>query len=107
MPPALSPGRTVTPGGRPRDRLGRIVGLDVGRALAVFGMLVRTWASSRRTSGRHPPPGSVSSTAGRRSSSPSSLDYTTNHAWLVFVVVTTAAATLWRLFLGKGPSSDS
>jgi hypothetical protein len=44
----------------------------------------------------------VSSTAGRRSSSPSSLDYTTNHAWLVFVVVTTAA-TLWRLFFGKGP----
>ena len=31
------------------------------------------------------------------------LDYTTNHAWLVFVVVTTAAATLWRLFLGRGP----
>ena len=31
------------------------------------------------------------------------LDYTTNHAWLAFVVVTTAAATLWRLFLGRGP----
>jgi uncharacterized membrane protein YeiB len=31
------------------------------------------------------------------------LDYATNHAWLVFVVVTTAAATLWRLFLGRGP----
>ncbi|MGY1643688.1 heparan-alpha-glucosaminide N-acetyltransferase domain-containing protein [Geodermatophilus sp. SYSU D00703] len=31
------------------------------------------------------------------------LDYTTNHAWLAFVVVTTAAATLWRIFLGRGP----
>jgi uncharacterized membrane protein YeiB len=31
------------------------------------------------------------------------LDYSTNHAWLVFVVVTTAAATLWRLLLGRGP----
>ncbi|WP_448612345.1 heparan-alpha-glucosaminide N-acetyltransferase domain-containing protein [Geodermatophilus sp. URMC 60] len=31
------------------------------------------------------------------------LDYTTNHAWLAFVVVTTATATLWRLFLGRGP----
>jgi len=31
------------------------------------------------------------------------LDYATNYAWLVFVVVTTAAATLWRLFLGRSP----
>jgi uncharacterized membrane protein YeiB len=31
------------------------------------------------------------------------LDYTTNRPWLIYVVVTTAAATLWRLFLGRGP----
>jgi hypothetical protein len=31
--------RTVAARGRSRDRLGRIVGLDVARALAVFGML--------------------------------------------------------------------
>jgi len=42
MPPALSPGRTTAPSlpsGRSRDRLGRILRLDVARALAVFGML--------------------------------------------------------------------
>jgi uncharacterized membrane protein YeiB len=31
------------------------------------------------------------------------LDYTTNRPWLAFVLSTTVAATLWRLFLGRGP----
>jgi uncharacterized membrane protein YeiB len=31
------------------------------------------------------------------------LDYTTNRPWLIYVVFTTVAATLWRLFLGRGP----
>jgi uncharacterized membrane protein YeiB len=31
------------------------------------------------------------------------LDYTTNRPWLIYVLVTTATATLWRLFLGRGP----
>ena len=31
------------------------------------------------------------------------LDYDTNRPWLVYVVITIAAATLWRLFLGRGP----
>ncbi|MBB3085480.1 DUF418 domain-containing protein [Geodermatophilus sabuli] len=31
------------------------------------------------------------------------LDYDTNRPWLVYVLITTAAATLWRLFLGRGP----
>jgi len=30
-------------------------------------------------------------------------DYTTNRPWLVYVLSTTVAATLWRLFLGRGP----
>jgi uncharacterized membrane protein YeiB len=31
------------------------------------------------------------------------LDHDTNRPWLAYVLITTAAATLWRLFLGRGP----
>jgi uncharacterized membrane protein YeiB len=31
------------------------------------------------------------------------LDYDTNGPWLLYVLVTTAAATVWRLVLGRGP----
>lgn len=31
------------------------------------------------------------------------LDYDTNRPWLVYVLIITAAATIWRLFLGRGP----
>jgi uncharacterized membrane protein YeiB len=31
------------------------------------------------------------------------LDYDTNRPWLIYVLITTATATLWRLFLGRGP----
>ncbi|MGY1689778.1 heparan-alpha-glucosaminide N-acetyltransferase domain-containing protein [Geodermatophilus sp. SYSU D01105] len=31
------------------------------------------------------------------------LDHDTNGPWLVSVLITTAAATIWRLFLGRGP----
>jgi uncharacterized membrane protein YeiB len=31
------------------------------------------------------------------------LDYTTNRPWLIYVLFTIVAATLWRLFLGRGP----
>lgn len=31
------------------------------------------------------------------------MDYDTNRPWLVYVLITIAAATLWRLFLGRGP----
>ena len=30
-------------------------------------------------------------------------DYETNRPWLVYVLITIAAATVWRLFLGRGP----
>jgi uncharacterized membrane protein YeiB len=32
-----------------------------------------------------------------------SLDYQTNRPWLIYILVTTAAATFWRLVLGRGP----
>jgi uncharacterized membrane protein YeiB len=31
------------------------------------------------------------------------LDYDTNRPWLVYVLIITAVATVWRLFLGRGP----
>jgi hypothetical protein len=31
------------------------------------------------------------------------LDYDTNGPWLLYILVTTAAATVWRLVLGRGP----
>jgi Heparan-alpha-glucosaminide N-acetyltransferase, catalytic len=139
------------------SRLGRIAGVDVARALAVFGMLgahlgavapdvgapPSTWTgvvngwpsilfavlagtSVALLSGRTAPVtadplprtvfplaavGSMALTAYAGGivavAVTGTLDYTTNHAWLVFVVVTTAAATLWRLFSARAPASDS